>query len=178
MTPVSHEILQFSQDGQLGPLWVTKCYHFLKKVTWDPLARRSWAQGPSMSNYSVMSLLSKLVRHKVLTKKIAAGWHILLAQPHWQNNTESKPLFILLIAKHQGYSPVEPTKYYISKDTMWVHVDRYIKTSQELQKLPFTSYRKVKFKCQICLSCLNCLSCLCCLSHYKSWLSCLSWWLW
>ena len=58
------------------------------------------------------SALAAATTLSVLTKKIVAGCHILLAQPHWQNNTESKPLFILLIAKHQGYSPVEPTKYY------------------------------------------------------------------
>ena len=34
MTPMSHEMLQLYQEGQLGPLWVTECYHHTKKATW------------------------------------------------------------------------------------------------------------------------------------------------
>ena len=92
------------------------------------------------------SALAAATTLSALTKKLVGECSILLAQPHWQNNTENKPFFNLLIAKHQRYSPVEPTKYYISKETMWVHVDRNIKTSQELRKLPFTSYLESQFQ--------------------------------
>ena len=37
------------------------------------------------------SALAAATTLSVLTKKIAAGCHISLVQPHWQNNTENKP---------------------------------------------------------------------------------------